>query len=85
IILLPLTDIHDAHAYAERIRLALPEKDLLENGHPITASFGVSQLMPEEDSKSFIKRTDTALYKAKTTGRNKTVIATGGETPHQDS
>jgi diguanylate cyclase (GGDEF)-like protein len=77
IILLPLTDIREAHAYAERIRLALSQKDLLQNGYPIYASFGVSQLQPDEDSAGFIKRADTALYRAKTSGRNRTVTATG--------
>jgi len=77
IILLPLTDICEAHAYAERIRLALPQKDLLQNGHPIFASFGVSQLLPDETSAGLIKRADMALYRAKTSGRNRTVTATG--------
>lgn len=72
IILLPLTEIHEAQAYAERIREALPEKDLLQNGHPIFASFGVSQLLPDETSAGLIKRTDTALYRAKNFGGNRT-------------
>ncbi|MBM9537819.1 GGDEF domain-containing protein [Desulfobulbus alkaliphilus] len=80
IILLPCTETHEAHAYAERIRLALPEKDLLRNGHPVSASFGVSQLLPNEKSAGLIKRADTALYRAKTSGRNRTVIATGNDT-----
>ena len=36
--------------------LALPQKDLLQNGHPITASFGVSQLQPNETSAGLINR-----------------------------
>ncbi len=76
IILLPLTEIREAHAYAERIRLALPRKDLLQNDHSITASFGVSQLLPDETSAGLIKRADTALYRAKTSGRNRTETAT---------
>jgi PAS domain-containing protein len=79
IILLPLTEICEAHAYAERIRQVLPEKDLLQNGHPITASFGVSQLLPDETSAGLIKRADTAMYRAKNSGRNRTVMATGND------
>ncbi len=79
IILLPLTDICEAHAYAERIRQALPEKDLLQNGHPIFASFGVSQLLPDETSAGLIKRADTALYRAKNSGRNRTMTASGND------
>jgi diguanylate cyclase (GGDEF)-like protein len=79
IILLPLTEIGEAHAYAERIRQTLPEKDLLQNGHPIFASFGVSQLLPDETSAGLIKRADTALYRAKNSGRNRTVTATGND------
>ncbi len=84
IILLPLTDICEAHAYAERIRLALPQKNLLQNGHPIFASFGVSQLLPDEDSAGLIKRADMALYRAKTSGRNRTVTATGSDAHPSD-
>ncbi len=79
IILLPLTDLCEALAYAERIRLALPQKNLLQNGHPIFASFGVSQLLPDEDRANLIKRADMALYRAKTSGRNRTVTATSSD------
>jgi diguanylate cyclase len=36
----------------------------------ITASFGITSLMPDEDSQGFIDRTDQALYMAKDQGRN---------------
>lgn len=75
IILLPLTDIVAAYALSERIRNALSMTDLLGNGHFITASYGVSQLIKNEGSTRFIKRADMALYAAKKSGRNRTVIA----------
>ncbi len=75
IILLPFTEIFQAHRFSERIRTALPEKDLLGNGRRITASFGVSQLIHGEESQILIKRADTALYQAKTSGRNRTMMA----------
>jgi len=40
----------------------------------ITASFGVSRLMPDEGSESVLKRADRALLQAKTLGRNRTVM-----------
>ena len=75
IILLPMTDVELAFVLAERIRNALSKSNWLENEHRITASFGVSGLLHDEDLKSFIKSADTALYCAKESGRNKTVIA----------
>lgn len=75
IILLPLTDIHQARSLAERIRTEIARQDLLENGHLVTSSFGVSQLAEDETIERFIKRADGALYKAKESGRNRTVLA----------
>ncbi len=75
IILMPLTDVQEAFTYAERIRCTLADDDLLENGHRVTASFGVAGLFPGETSETLIKRTDTALYQAKGSGRNCTVAA----------
>ncbi len=77
IILLPSTDSFQAHASAERIRLALASMDFLKNNQHVTASFGVSQLIPGENSDTFIKRTDVALYQAKNSGRNRTVMSDG--------
>lgn len=42
--------------------------------YPITASFGLTILQPDEDKKTVIARADMALYKAKDTGRNKLCI-----------
>jgi len=74
IILLELTDIHQARSFAERIRIDLSQADLMGNGHFITASYGVSQYIKDEGRDNFIKRADTALYEAKSSGRNRTVI-----------
>jgi GGDEF domain-containing protein len=75
IIAMPLADVHEAFAYAERIRCALSEQDILENGQPVTASFGVAGLFSGETGENAIKRADTALYQAKESGRNRTVVA----------
>ncbi len=83
IILLPVTDKFQAHVFSERIRMNLSATDLIGNGHHVTASYGVSQLLHDEKSPSLIKRADTALYQAKTSGRNRTVIA--GHEPLSDA
>jgi diguanylate cyclase (GGDEF)-like protein len=75
IILLPLTTLHQARVLAERIRTEIARHDFLENGHSVTASFGVSQLAADETIQQFIKRADSALYQAKESGRNQTVLA----------
>ena len=74
IILLPFTDILQAYDFSERIRTELARKNLLGNGRQITASFGVSRLMPDEGNESLLKRADRALLQAKALGRNRTVM-----------
>jgi diguanylate cyclase (GGDEF)-like protein len=74
IIILPETNIQQAYNLSERIRTSLSKKDILENGRIITASYGVSQLIKTECIADFINRADKALYQAKASGRNKTVL-----------
>ena len=76
IILLPLTSIQEAFTIAERIRISLSKTDLIGGNNFITASYGISQLIENEKSKHFIKRADDALYMAKNSGRNKTILST---------
>jgi diguanylate cyclase (GGDEF)-like protein len=75
IILLPHTGSDEAYALAERIRERLSQQDFLGNHHRVTASFGISQLRADEAIPEFIKRADAALYRAKASGRNRTVLA----------
>ncbi|BDF93745.1 GGDEF domain-containing protein [Pseudoalteromonas sp. KAN5] len=42
--------------------------------HPITASFGITALRPNEQSNAALARADSALYKAKHNGRNQFVM-----------
>jgi diguanylate cyclase (GGDEF)-like protein len=43
----------------------------------ITASFGIAELSPETASEeALLKQADQALYKAKSNGRNQTLIFT---------
>lgn len=75
IVLLPDTILSNASIVGEQIREALSGKSLklkktgqkIEN---ITASFGVSQIHPDDTIDAVIERADTALYHAKDSGRN---------------
>ncbi len=66
---------------AEEIRMALYKtpQPMLE-GKSISASFGVSELREGDTATDFFVRADTALLKAKETGRNR-VVAGDGSTP----
>lgn len=75
ILALPHTGSRQACSLAERLRKSLAQSDLLENGHLVTASYGVAQWQGNEEVVELIKRADTALYRAKETGRNRTVLA----------
>ncbi|MCF8087234.1 MAG: diguanylate cyclase [Desulfotignum sp.] len=75
IILMPLADVQEAFSYAERIRCAIAEADLLESGEPVTASFGVAEHVFDDTGDDIIKRADTAMYQAKASGRNRIEIA----------
>ena len=75
IVLLPDTILSNASIVGEQIREALSGKSLklkktgqkIEN---ITASFGVSQIHPDDTIDAVIERADRALYHAKDSGRN---------------
>jgi len=74
-IILPQTRLDDAYKVAERTRKTI-ESQMSSEGMPITASFGIANwptdgVMREE----IIARADTALYRAKQTGRNRTCLS----------
>ncbi|HOT62213.1 MAG TPA: diguanylate cyclase [Treponemataceae bacterium] len=76
IILLPDTDEQRALALAEKIRESVMALRF-EKCPPITISLGVAQHETEETYDDWFKKTDHALYRAKQTGRNKSVAASG--------
>ncbi|MDB5590660.1 GGDEF domain-containing protein [Enterovirga sp.] len=69
------------HAYgcAEKIRLNVMARELLkratgESLGRITVSLGIAVLSPGETATSFLDRADRAMYRAKRSGRNRTVV-----------
>lgn len=69
-ILMPETDITGATEFADKIR-SIIERHPFKDVKQIMASFGVSEYKKGDDSFSLIKRTDDALYIAKSKGRNR--------------
>lgn len=77
IIILPETQVVGAHHLAEKIRLGIENLSIphvkSEEYGKVTASFGVSSILPTEAStlQHLIKEADQALYQAKESGRNR--------------
>ncbi len=73
LIVVPGLDSQRAFDYAERLRKAVESHIFSFVGH-ITVSIGVAELKENEDIDNWIKRVDDALYKAKSTNRNRVEI-----------
>jgi len=82
-VILPESDASSAHKVAEKIRVTIEQHafTILESRTiPITASIGVAALdmlleHGDDDANRIIKLADEALYDAKNSGRNRTVVA----------
>ena len=75
LVILPQTGAQIAFDIAERIRLAIAE--LAFNPYPelqITISIGATQAGRHEEIKEVISRADSALYQAKSSGRNRVIL-----------
>lgn len=76
VVIMPDADKDLAAETAEKIRMSIYETIFEpENPLSITASFGISERLENEDFASAFKRADKALYEAKAQGRNCSVIA----------
>ena len=78
LLLLPETNAQQASLLAERIRLRIENKKLVDDNNNkffVTASFGISQYKKIDTSiEDIAKRADKALYQAKKAGRNRVEV-----------
>lgn len=76
-ILLNGTDLDGASLLAERLREAVQAITIENEGNPFnfTVSMGVTELVESETLETVMNRSNSALYKAKESGRNKVVTA----------
>lgn len=73
-VVLPGTDLEGAAQVAERIRVALGEREILSvDGEPlrVTASFGAAASTPTTTAEQLVEAADEALYRAKRAGKNR--------------
>ena len=75
VVLMPESDAECALQCAERIRIQFGQETIPPIARPVTASFGVTTLKPDDTLISLFKRADNALYRAKDSGRNRVVVA----------
>jgi diguanylate cyclase (GGDEF)-like protein len=74
VILPGCAEIH-GHSLAERIRKAIAWNDWAKHGckAPVTVSLGVAERVCNEDKTAWLHRADQSMYRAKHSGRNRTV------------
>ena len=80
VVILTETDINQAIIPLERFRKTVQTLALNYQGKDVnvTVSIGACQLTSDMSSKEdFLQKTDEALYEAKNSGRNKTVLSNG--------
>lgn len=78
-IILPNTEIEKAYGLVEKIRVAIASRTIRSRQRKIdygtvTLSLGIAQYNSGDGPESLIGRADAALYHAKNTGRNRTVL-----------
>jgi len=73
VLLMPGTKADALPAIDQQIRVHIVER-LRSHGEVITVSIGAAALKPDEDWQSWLARADAALYRAKSEGRDRTVV-----------
>ena len=77
-IILPRTSTADALNCAEKIRRDVMGRELLkrstgESLGRVTVSLGIASIRPDDEATSLLERADLCMYRAKRSGRNRTV------------
>lgn len=72
-IIAPQTNLKEAYQLAERLRTTI-DTYCFKRINDLSCSFGVTTYSTEDSLNDLIKKVDSALYRAKETGRNKVVI-----------
>lgn len=72
-VMLPETELNAAKAVAEKLRQTIAAHQFDRVG-AVTASFGVVQANPQDNSKLLGQQVDEALYRAKGNGRNRVEV-----------
>lgn len=75
-VLAPQTDLARATALAEKLRGVI-EAHHFSSEFSVTASFGVTEFVSQDDRDQLLKRVDDALYLAKDRGRNRVEALAG--------
>lgn len=83
VMVLPDTNAGDGHAVAERIRETVAAK-VFAGEVRVTISTGVADLAKGMDADRLLKAADTALYRAKRAGRNRSEVIFGEREGRKD-
>lgn len=75
------TPIQNAQFLAEKLRVAIENTKLISQ-QQVTCSFGIAEMVPDEDPKRLFERADKALYASKEAGRNRVTSATFKRNQH---
>jgi two-component system cell cycle response regulator len=77
-VILPLTNVHEAGVFANRLKTELVER--LPSGRAVTVSIGVTSCGKKTGTyRDLVEKADAALYQAKRSGKDRVVVVTDGE------
>ena len=77
-VILPLTNVHEAGVFANRLKTELVER--LPGGRTVTVSMGVTSCgKGTRTYRDLVEKADAALYQAKRSGKDQVVVIAEGE------